>query len=249
MPALIVSLLLTSTRSAWVGAAAGVGIVLLLRDFRLVALLPIAAAFAIAMSPPQVIDRMYSIFDLNDPTSRDRVAMLQAGVAIVRDHPLTGVGPDMVRHVYADYRVAGAVQESNIHLHNVPMQIAAERGLPALAFWLAFVASALVSLRPLLDRARHRVLAGTAVAATVAMLTAGHVRVQLRRFGIPDALPDSAHAAVRGGARRRAAVEPVRGASGASGGTGSRVRRECATSRDRSRVRVARGTAALRVPL
>ena len=49
----------------------------------------------------------------------------------------------MVRHVYADYRVAGAVQENNIHLHNVPMQIAAERGLPALAFWLAFIGSAL----------------------------------------------------------------------------------------------------------
>jgi O-antigen ligase len=173
MPALIVSLLLTSTRSAWVGAAAGVGIILLLRDFRLVAILPIAAAFAIAMSPPQVIDRMYSIFDLNDPTSRDRVAMLQAGIDIVKDHPLTGVGPDMVRHVYADYRVAGAVQENNIHLHNVPMQIAAERGLPALAFWLAFIATALLSLRPLLDRTRHRVLAATAVAATVAMLTAG----------------------------------------------------------------------------
>jgi hypothetical protein len=31
----------------------------------------------------------------------------------------------------------------------------------------------LMSLRPLLDRTRHRVLAGTAVAATVAMLTAG----------------------------------------------------------------------------
>jgi O-antigen ligase len=173
MPALVVSLVLTSTRSAWVGAAAGVGIVLLLRDFRLVALLPIAAAFVIALSPPQVIDRMYSIFDLNDPTSRDRVAMLQAGVGMVRDHPLTGVGPDMVRHVYPDYRVAGAVQENNIHLHNVPMQIAAERGLPALGFWIAFIATALISLRPLLDRSRHRVLAGTAVAATVAMLTAG----------------------------------------------------------------------------
>jgi O-antigen ligase len=173
MPALIVALLLTSTRSAWVGAAAGLGVLLILRDFRLVALLPIAAAFAIAMSPPQVIDRMYSIFDLNDPTSRDRVAMLQAGVAIVEDHPLTGVGPDMVRHVYPDYRVPGAVQENNIHLHNIPMQIAAERGLPALALWLAFIASALMSLRPLLDRTRHRVLAGAAVAATVAMLTAG----------------------------------------------------------------------------
>jgi O-antigen ligase len=116
---------------------------------------------------------MYSIFDLNDPTSRDRVAMLQAGMAIVQDHPLTGVGPDMVRHVYADYRVATAVQESNIHLHNVPMQIAAERGLPALGLWLWFVGSLLVGLRPLMDRSRQRLLAAAAAAAVIAMLTAG----------------------------------------------------------------------------
>jgi O-antigen ligase len=173
MPVLIVSLLLTSTRSAWVGAAAGIGVVLLLRDFRLVALLPIATAAAIAVSPAQVTDRMYSIFDLNDPTSRDRVAMLQAGAAIVRDHPLTGVGPDMVRQVYAEYRADSAVQEHNIHLHNVPVQIAAERGLPALAMWVLFIGTALASLHPLLRRSRHRVLAATATAATVAMLTAG----------------------------------------------------------------------------
>jgi O-antigen ligase len=173
MPVLIVSLLLTSTRSAWVGATAGIGVVLLLRDFRLIALLPIATAAAIAVSPAQVTDRMYSIFDLNDPTSRDRVAMLEAGAAIVREHPLTGVGPDMVRQVYPDYRAAGAVQEDNIHLHNVPVQIAAERGLPALALWIMFVGTALVTLHPLLRRSRHRGLAATATAATVAMLTAG----------------------------------------------------------------------------
>jgi O-antigen ligase len=173
MPALVVSLVLTSTRSAWVGATAGVGMLFLLRDFRLMGILPIAAAFFIALSPTQFTDRMYSIFDLNDPTSRDRVAMLQAGVAIVEDHPLTGVGPDMVRHVYPDYRVATAVQDSNIHLHNVPMQIAAERGLPALALWLWFIGSLLLGLRPLVDRSRQRFLASAAVAVTVAMLTAG----------------------------------------------------------------------------
>ena len=173
MPALVVSLVLTSTRSAWVGVTAGVGMLFLLRDFRLMAILPIAAAFFIALSPTQFTDRMYSIFDLNDPTSRDRVAMLQAGVAIVEDHPLTGVGPDMVRHVYPDYRVATAVQESNIHLHNVPMQIAAERGLPALALWLWFIGALLFSLKPLVERSRQRFLASAAIAATVAMLTAG----------------------------------------------------------------------------
>ena len=75
---------------------------------------------------------MNSICDMNDPTTRDRVAMLEAGVAMVRDHPWTGVGPDMVGQVYPDYRDRVAVQANNPHLHNVPMQIAAERGLPAL---------------------------------------------------------------------------------------------------------------------
>jgi O-antigen ligase len=99
--------------------------------------------------------------------------MLQAGVAIVKDYPLTGVGPEMVGRVYPDYRVPGAVQEHNLHLHNVPMHIAAERGLPALAMWLWFVGAALVGLRSLLHRSRQRVLPATAIGAFAAMLTAG----------------------------------------------------------------------------
>jgi O-antigen ligase len=173
MPALVAALMLSFTRSAMVGVAAGVGVLLLLRDLRLVALLPIITAAVIAISPAQLTDRIYSTFDLSDPTSRDRVAMLQAGVAIVKDYPLTGVGPEMVGRVYPDYRVPGAVQEHNLHLHNVPMHIAAERGLPALAMWLWFVGAALVGLRSLLHRSRQRVLPATAIGAFAAMLTAG----------------------------------------------------------------------------
>ncbi len=43
-----------------------------------------------------------------------------------------GVGPDQIERVYPRYRVPDAVKPTNPHLHNVPMQIAAERGLPAL---------------------------------------------------------------------------------------------------------------------
>lgn len=156
-----------------VGAAAGVGVLLMLRDFRLVAILPMLTAIVIALSPAQLSERIYSMVDFNDPTNRDRVAMLQAGIEIVRDSPLTGVGPELVGRVYPDYRVSTAVQENNMHLHNVPMQIAAERGLPALAMWMWFIASAVIGLRPLLDRSRHRVLAATALGAIAAMLTAG----------------------------------------------------------------------------
>jgi O-antigen ligase len=173
IPALIVSLVVTFTRSAIVGLAAGVGVLFLLRDFRLLALLPIALAAALALAPADLTRRIYSIGDLNDPTNRDRVAMLQAGVSIVNDYPLTGVGPDMIKHVYADYRVPTALMAVTPHLHNVPLQIAAERGLPALAMWIWFVVSALRALVRQLPRTRHKVLVAAAIGVFVAMLTAG----------------------------------------------------------------------------
>jgi len=173
MPALIVALGLTFTRSAWVGVFAGVGVLFLLKDRRLVGVLPIVAAVLIALAPAAVTSRVYSMFDLNDPTNRDRVAMLEAGRAIVRDHPLTGVGPDMVRIVYPHYRVPWAVEPTNPHLHNVPVQIAAERGLPALAAFLWFVVAAARTLWRRMPRTRMPALAAAGLASLAAMLAAG----------------------------------------------------------------------------
>jgi O-antigen ligase len=173
MPALVVSLLLTLTRGAWVGMAVGVGVLFLSKDFRLIALIPIVVVAVLAFAPTSLTDRMYSTIDKNDDTNRDRVAMLQAGVAIVRDHPLTGVGPDQIERIYPTYRVPGAVKATNPHLHNVPMQIAAERGLPALAAWIWFVVTTIVSLVKLLKRPRHVGLAAAGLGAMFAMLAAG----------------------------------------------------------------------------
>ena len=128
LPALVISLALTLTRGAWVGAAAGAAVLFLVKDFRLTALIPVTVAVALLVAPDALTSRMQSIGDMSDPTTRDRVAMLEAGLAMVRDYPLTGVGPDMVGPLYPTYRTATAVQATNPHLHNVPMQIAAERG-------------------------------------------------------------------------------------------------------------------------
>jgi O-antigen ligase len=173
MPALIVSLMVTLTRTAMVGVAVGIGALLLSRDFRLLAVLPVLVGIVIALAPASVTSRAYSILDLNDPTSRDRVAMLQAGVAIIQDHPLTGAGPNQIERIYPAYRVPGAVQASNPHLHNVPMQIAAERGLPALAAWLWFVVTAASGLITRLRHSRYRTLAAAGLGALAAALAAG----------------------------------------------------------------------------
>ena len=47
MPALVVALALTLSRNAWVGACVAVGLLLVLKDFRLSALLPVVVAIAV----------------------------------------------------------------------------------------------------------------------------------------------------------------------------------------------------------
>ena len=113
------------------------------------------------------------MFDAKDPTRRDRVAMLLEGQHMVRDHPIFGVGPNMVEEVYPQYRVAQAVEQINPHLHNVPMQIAAERGLPALALWIVFLGVLCRDLYGRLRTIRPRTVAAAATAAIASMLAAG----------------------------------------------------------------------------
>jgi len=173
LPTLLIALMLTLTRSAWVGACVGIGLLFVIRNRRLLATVPVVAAILFALAPQTVIDRAYSTFDLQDPANRDRFAMARAGARMIRDNPLTGVGPDMVQEVYADYRDAGGVNEVNPHLHNVPLQIAAERGLPALAVWLWFIVVATREILACLGDPRSRALAAGALAAMASMLAAG----------------------------------------------------------------------------
>jgi O-antigen ligase len=173
MPALAVAVVVTLSRSAWVGACAAAALLLAMKDFRLLAVLPIVAAVFFATAPPAVMARFVSIFDVRDPTNRDRLAMLREGEHMIAAHPLVGVGPNMVEVLYPEYRDPDAVEKINPHLHNVPVQIAAERGLPALAIWLWFVVALTVAAAKRFHAGGDRFLAAAALAATVAMLTAG----------------------------------------------------------------------------
>jgi O-antigen ligase len=173
MPALVVALAVTLGRSAWIGTVAAVAVLLMMRNWRLLGLLPVLVAVLFLISPQTVSNRARSIFDVNDPTNRDRIAMLDMGTQIIKDHPLVGVGPNMVPRVYDRYRPVYAVNAVNPHLHNVPVQIAAERGLPALAIWLAFVAALVTGLLRLRARPEARVTAAAALAVVTAMATAG----------------------------------------------------------------------------
>jgi O-antigen ligase len=173
VPALIVALAVTYTRNAWIGALAGLAALLAARNRRLLIILPVLAALAFAVAPGYLRSRALSIVDVHDDSNRDRLQMLLMGRDMVRDHPVFGVGPEMVQRVYGQYLRPNPVHVYNPHLHNVPVQIAAERGLPALAAWIWFVVVALIGTGRQLRRGPARAIAGAAFAGIIAMLAAG----------------------------------------------------------------------------
>ncbi|MEZ5317310.1 MAG: O-antigen ligase family protein [Vicinamibacterales bacterium] len=173
LPALIVALGFTLTRNAWIGTAVALMVLLALRQWKLVLIVPVLGLALVAVAPGYVRARVASMGDPNDPVRIDRIAMLEVGRGMVAAHPFFGVGPEMVQREYVKYRPPVYTNETNPHLHNVPVQIAAERGLPALAAWLWFVVAAGLDLLRQARRGPYRSVAAAGLAALVAMLAAG----------------------------------------------------------------------------
>jgi len=133
------TLLLSFTRNAWVGLAAGLVLVATVWKPKALFLYPLALALVAAALPRSVESRVVSIFDLGQPSSYDRLCMVMSGVEMVQDSPLFGVGMGMVGPSYRAYRVSDAPRQRVPHLHNNLLQVAAERGLLGLASYLAIL--------------------------------------------------------------------------------------------------------------
>ena len=182
VPALLVALVVTNTRNAWIGAFLGASTLLAIRNWKLIIVAPILAGVVFLAAPGQVQKRVNSMFNPTELGAIDRRVMWKIGADMIKDHPLFGVGPEMMTHadadgltVYEKYRqkYPEAVNKVNPHLHNVPIQIAAERGLPALAAWLWFMAVAAIGLWRQVKARVAPAVAGAGLAAVVALLAAG----------------------------------------------------------------------------
>jgi O-antigen ligase len=131
------ALLLSKTRSAWLGVVAGLAILAWIRKPRLLLFLPAALGLGLLLSPRTILDRL----TITDASSQDRYYMWQAGVDMILDKPIFGQGTGMILDVYPRFRWQGAPNPNAPHLHNNFIQIAAERGLPSLAClgWLLYL--------------------------------------------------------------------------------------------------------------
>lgn len=175
----VLALGLTYARGAWLGFAVGAvaGALTLRRRWLVLVALALVIAGTLAVEPG-VLERLLTLGDLADDTARDRLAMLDAGLRLVRAHPVTGVGPGEVKRLYPAWATEEALRRSTSHLHDTPLQIVVERGIPGLAawiaIWVAFFARAARTLRRIpADDEESRGLVLGSMAAIAAFLVAG----------------------------------------------------------------------------
>jgi O-antigen ligase len=144
LAAINLSLLASLTRSAWVAGALTAAVFLAVQRPRWLAGLGVAALLTYLLAPVSLAARIRSLADPRDPSNYDRLCMLDAGLHMIGERPLFGIGPDMVRERYSIYRHPSAPRWEIPHLHNDLLELAAERGLAAAATYLWLMVAAIV---------------------------------------------------------------------------------------------------------
>lgn len=172
------AMMLTYSRGAWVGAAAGVGLILLVRRRAWLPIFGGIGAIAVTLGLGSgFVNRLWLGFTLQDPATRLRLQEYQNALEIIRRHPWFGVG-------FGD---AGSI-ELQEGVSSVYLTVAELAGLVGLVVFLVTVGAVLyLGLRGLLrlPAGPHADLVLTVTAAFAAMLTVGLVDHYLFNIQFP----------------------------------------------------------------
>jgi O-antigen ligase len=172
---------LTQSRGGLIAAAAMVLLAALRsqRKFLNLALLSLASVAIILWSPSGLSRRFASIKfsgtarNGDEESTRIHVELVKAGINMIADHPLFGVGLEQFKAVAPEYNPElRRVTEGSFIAHNTYVQIAAECGLPMLALYLALMVFALLNCRAV-RRSSNSALVDLAVAMEFGLLGYG----------------------------------------------------------------------------
>ncbi|HEX3282149.1 MAG TPA: O-antigen ligase family protein [Pyrinomonadaceae bacterium] len=135
---LALGLALTAMRTALIGFAIGV-VVLSWRALRgrakLAVLVPLGVVLIVSAFVVYQTRAREALF-LKDPSSSLRVQVAKVGMQRIMLHPLFGHGMDAMHVHWNEWGFPGS---DMLHLHSTPLQLAFDRGLPALFFWFWIV--------------------------------------------------------------------------------------------------------------
>lgn len=172
------------TRSIWLAAIPSTLYLLWFWRPKMIWILPAVLIVVIPFLPGDTQDRLLSIVnphgDIDSNEHRDVVFI--TGWEMIKAHPLLGLGPEEVGKQFKSYVPASIPRPLPTgyygHLHNIYLQYAAERGIPAMLVMMWFIGTmlwdsirALRTLAP--GRSEERFVLHAAIAFTIAILVEG----------------------------------------------------------------------------
>jgi putative inorganic carbon (hco3(-)) transporter len=142
------AILLNGTRSIWLATAAAVLYLVWFWRPRMILLVPVVAALAFLVAPPNTRQRLLSAVhpQADIDSNRHRTVTFWTGVEMIKAHPWFGLGPEEIARNFDSYVPTYIKRPLPIgyygHLHNIYVQYAAERGIPGLLcvlWWIGLV--------------------------------------------------------------------------------------------------------------
>jgi O-antigen ligase len=132
------------TRSIWVAAVPSTFYLLWSWRPKLIWILPVLLVLIFAFAPGDTRDRVTSFINPHGDTdsNQHRMVTFRTGVQMIRAHPILGLGPEQISkqfEAYVPHDIPRPLPTGYYgHLHNIYLQYAAERGIPAMLvmMWL-----------------------------------------------------------------------------------------------------------------
>jgi hypothetical protein len=141
---LVFALAMTVTRASWIGFAVSVLAMLLLTSSRRTIVIVGACAIPVVLAGVVLLQQRRSIgfFDKSDQSTSWRETVWQEGFQLLVSKPrhlIFGVGMDSIKGHWREWGLFDNGRQPIGHMHSNLLQIALERGMPALIVWLILI--------------------------------------------------------------------------------------------------------------
>jgi O-antigen ligase len=138
---LMFALAMTITRGSWIGFAVSVLAMLLLTASRRTVLIVAGCAIPLVLAGIFLLQQRRNIgfFDTSDQSTSWRQMVWREGFDLLISKPrhlVTGVGMDSIKEHWREWGLFDNGRQPIGHMHSNVLQIALERGVPALIVWL-----------------------------------------------------------------------------------------------------------------
>jgi hypothetical protein len=141
---LVFALGMTVTRASWIGFAVSAIVMVLLTSSRRALLIVGACAIPLVLASVFLLQQRRSIgfFDRQDQSTSWRQMVWREGFELLVSKPrhlLVGVGIDSIKGHWREWGLFDNGRQPIGHMHSNLLQIALERGVPALVVWLILI--------------------------------------------------------------------------------------------------------------